>query len=169
MQPPTMLTDRILAYLGIANVEILMDHWFKGKIDSDKLKHLALLVDNCGAENDQVAIGIQRYFASGCVRYALAGMRNYEMLDKEVQVYLSGSIFKSATSFLRDEITLLIHQENPYAVIIDSKYEPVVGGVILALEEALGGSLPENMLQNIYTSAEKHGLTRLNNRSALRI
>jgi N-acetylglucosamine kinase-like BadF-type ATPase len=169
MQPPTILTDRILAYFGIANVEILMEHWFKGKIDSDKLKHLALLVDSCVAENDQVAIGVQRYFASGCVRYALAGMRNYGMLDKEVQVYLSGSIFKSAASFLRDEITLLIHQENPYAVVIDSKYEPVVGGVILALEDVLGGSLPEKTLQNIYTSAEIHGLTRLANRSALQI
>jgi N-acetylglucosamine kinase-like BadF-type ATPase len=169
MQPPTMLTDRILAYFGLSNVEILMDHWFKGKINSDKLKHLALLVDTCVAENDQVAIEVQRYFASGCARYALAGMYNYGMLNEVVQVYLSGSIFKSAASFLRDEITLLIRQGNPHAVIIDSKYEPVVGGVILALEEALGGSLPEEILQNIYTSAESHGLTRLDNRSALRI
>jgi N-acetylglucosamine kinase-like BadF-type ATPase len=169
MQPPTMLTDQVLAYFGIASVEMLMDHWFKGKISSDKLKHLALLVDACAAENDQVAIGIQQYFASGCARYTLAGMRNYGMLNEAVQVYLSGSIFKSAASFLRDEITLLIHQKNPYAVIIDSKYEPVVGGVILALEEVLGGSLPEEILQNIYISAEIHGLTRLNNRSALRV
>jgi N-acetylglucosamine kinase-like BadF-type ATPase len=169
MQPSTLLTNQILAYFGIVNVETLMDHWFKGKISSDKLKHLALLVDTCAAESDQVAIGTQRYFASGCTRYALAGMRNYGMLNEPVHVYLSGSIFKSAASVLRDEITLLIHQENPHAVIIDSKYEPVVGGVILALEKALGGSLPEETLQNIYTSAEAHGLTRLNNRSALRV
>jgi N-acetylglucosamine kinase-like BadF-type ATPase len=169
MQPPTMLTDQVLAYFGIAGVEMLMDHWFKGKISSDKLKHLALLVDTCAAENDQVAIGIQQYFASGCARYTLAGMRNYGMLNESVQVYLSGSIFKSAASFLRDEITLLIHQKNPYAVIIDSKYEPVVGGVILALEEVLGGSLSEEILQNIYISAEIHGLTRLNNGSASRV
>jgi N-acetylglucosamine kinase-like BadF-type ATPase len=161
MQPPTILTERVLNHFDMADVEVLMDHWFKGKISNDKLKHLALVVDSCAAENDQVAIGIQRYFASGCARYALAGMRNYEMLTKTVQVYLSGSIFKSAASFLRDEIELLIHQENPHAVIIDSQYEPVVGGVIFALEEALGGDIPESILQNVYASAESHGLTRL--------
>ncbi|GHV12496.1 N-acetylglucosamine kinase [Spirochaetia bacterium] len=168
MQPATMLTKRVLDFFELGDVETLMDRWFKNQIDKNRLRYLAPAADECAALGDPVAADIHRHFAGGCARYALAGMRNYRMLDSDVKVYLSGGIFKSAAPILREEITTLIRQENPRAQIIDSKYEPVVGALVMGLEKTLDSRpLSQAILQNIYASAEKHGLTRLHDRTRL--
>ena len=68
------------------------------------------------------------------------------MLDKPAAVYTSGSIFKSATDVLLEALKRKLQAANPQVRVADSVYEPIVGGVILALEKALGGKVSDKIL-----------------------
>ena len=95
-------------------------------------------------------------------------MKRNGMLDKPAAVYTSGSIFKSATDVLLEALKRKLQAANPQVRVADSVYEPIVGGVILALEKALGGKVSDKILQNVYASARTNGLLR-NEKSIERI
>lgn len=159
----TMLTPKLLDFYGMPDVLTLREKWVKEEIDRGRIKDFAVEVGRCAAAGDQVCIGLLEEFASAWARYAVAGMKNHGMLDKPVAAYTSGSIFKSATDVMLEALKKSLQAANPQIHVADSLYEPIVGGVILALERALGKAVSGSILQNVYASARTAGLLRNEN------
>lgn len=159
IRPHTLLTKRILEYFGEQTVDGLLEKLYT-KNGKENLKFLVPIVMDCVAIGDQTAKSILEYFSNGCSRYALAGLRKYDMLDKPITVYLSGGIFKNSESLLNSTIASVLQKENPKAKIVNAEFEPVVGGVMLALEKVYGGEIPGRVVRQVRESAYTVGLSR---------
>lgn len=159
MRPQTQLTERVLRYFREPTVDSLLEQMYMR--DGKKcLKYLVPTVIECASEGDEMAIDILTYFADGCSRYAVAGLRRYDMLDRAITIYFSGSIFKNVESLLNTTIAATLQSENPQAKIVNAEFEPVVGGVMVALEKAYSGKIPSEVVQRVRGSARAIGLTR---------
>lgn len=156
----TMLTRKLLDFYGMPDVLTLREKWVKEEIDREKIKDFAIEACKCAAAGDQVSIGLLEEFASAWARYAVAGMKQKGMLECPAAVYTSGSIFKSATDVMLNVLTERLQEANPQVHVTDSRYEPIVGGVVLALEKALKEPLQDQVLQNVHASAQRLGLLR---------
>lgn len=155
----TQITKLVLEYFGEQTVNGLLEQLYT-KNGKENLKYLVPIVMDCAAKGDQTAISIVEYFADGCSRYALAGLRKFDMSDKQITVYLSGGIFKNTESLLNRMITAALQRENPKANIVNAEFEPVVGGVLLALEKVYGGEIPDKVVRQVRESAYTVGLSR---------
>lgn len=159
IRPETKLTLRVLEYFGEQTVDSMLEQIYT-KNGRENLRYLVPVVMECAAQGDKAALEILRFFAEGCSRYALAGLRRYDMMERPVTVYLSGGIFKNLDSPLNKMLTELLRKESPLTEIIDAEFEPVVGGVMIALEKAYGGEIPSSVAKQVQSSARAVGLTR---------
>lgn len=159
MRPGTKLTASVLEYFEEQTVDGLLEYVYTG--DGKKnLKYLVPVVQKCAADGDETAVSILKYFAEGCTRYALAGLRKYNMMSSPVTVYLSGGVFKNTQSLLNSMIMDALQKEDPQLKVVNAKLEPVVGGVMTALEKAYGGEVPSEVVKRIQESAYTVGLSR---------
>lgn len=159
MRPETKLTSKALEYFGEQTVDGMLEQIYT-RDGKENLRYLVPIVIECAAQGDKAAMEILEFFADGCSRYALAGLKKYGMLGKQVTVYLSGGIFKNLKSPLNKMLAELLQKEEPLAEIVDAEFEPVVGGVMIALEKAYGGALPSKVAKQVQISARSVGLTR---------
>ena len=82
------------------------------------------------------------------------------MTRLDVEVVLSGSIFKGTGELLEEVMIANIHRSVPKARLVSARYEPVVGAVLLGLEE-LEVELDTKVGHNVETSSRKLGLIRI--------
>ena len=132
------------------------------KIPHDGVKHLAIVLDECVALGDPVSIGIQEQFGARLALYPVTGLQRFGLQEKETEVVLSGSIFKSRTPTLRNAVEAGIRKHVPYVRIVEARYEPVVGGVLTALDSLVKGFATDPaILRNIEASAKRLNLIRV--------
>ncbi len=98
-------------------------------------------------------------FAKGYAEAAAVWLRRFNMTGLELDVVLSGSIFKARTPRLVETIAAGIHAVAPQAKLVNARYEPVVGAVLLGLEE-MGIEVTNEIRANIEASASRLGLIR---------
>jgi N-acetylglucosamine kinase-like BadF-type ATPase len=158
MKQPTRLTERILDYYKVSNASILLEKHIRKELQGH-VKHLVPLVDECVMEGDACAIEIMTEFASMCAKYVIAGFKRFDMLSIESDLVLSGGIFKCKNDILYHVIKQNIHQEAPRVTVVDAKYEPVIGGVILGIEK-LYSKIGNEIQENIDETAKRFGLIR---------
>ncbi|MBN2046929.1 MAG: hypothetical protein JW750_03710 [Anaerolineaceae bacterium] len=128
---PTLLTELILAQTGFDSVTALCEWYFRKQ---PALLGLAPLLFKAASLNDPTANMILDTFASGYAEEAVGALRHFDMLSLNVAVVLSGSIFKAQGGNLPRRILNLICKDAPGAHLIQARYEPVVGAVLLGLE-----------------------------------
>ena len=162
MREVTGLTEAVLRHYDQLSVLSLLE-WINvggGRFIPDVYRNLVPVVDREAAAGDPVAIGILKDFADICARYAAGGMRMYNMLDIACQIYLSGSVFKSCSGILNDTLRKRVSEINPKADVLDAVFEPVIGGVIIALQDSDKISLPDEVWHRVRECAKEFGLTR---------
>jgi N-acetylglucosamine kinase-like BadF-type ATPase len=158
-EPPTRLTERVLAAFQLDSVEALMRADVEGRLPSRQVLDLALvLFDECEA-GDPAAVRIVRSFAEATAEAAVAALRHFDMTGLEMDVVLSGSIYKTKSPLLIDTLSAAIRAEAPRARLVNARYEPVVGAVLLGLEK-LGVELDAAVLERVDRSACRLGLIR---------
>jgi N-acetylglucosamine kinase-like BadF-type ATPase len=158
-EPSTSLTSRVLARYQLDTVEQLLRANVENRLPGE-CKDLAPILFEEADQGDVVARRIVQYFGEGNAEMAVAGLRRLGMLDLEVEVVLSGNIFKAKGPLLIDTITNAIRRDAPRARIVNARYEPVVGGVLLGLEKA-GVDINTRVKENVGISARKLGLIRV--------
>ena len=158
--PQTSLRKRVLDLFYLPDVDALMRGIEGGKIPSGRVHDLAPLVFEEVGKGDQAAINIVTYFGVGCAELLVNGIRRLEMTDLEVEIVLSGGIFKADSPLLREILARDVKVEVPNARFIEARYEPVVGAALLALEKR-GIALDSTIKSNIETSAQKLSLLRV--------
>lgn len=158
MQPPTLLTEKILSYYNVDTVPMLLQKHVRKELRGH-VKNLVPIVDACAMEGDACAAEIMTEFAAMCAKYVIAGFKRFDMLNIKSDVVLSGGVFKCKNDILYHVIEQYISQETTGVTVVDAKYEPVIGGVIAGLKE-WHGSIMKEFQENIDESAKRFGLIR---------
>jgi N-acetylglucosamine kinase-like BadF-type ATPase len=158
--PQTKLTEMILDHFSVQSVEALLRADVENRLTEERLLSLAIVLFEAGFQGDETANRILREFGVGCAELVNAGLRRFDMTGLEVEVVLSGSIFKGKGSLLKETISAGIHSCAPRARLVNARYEPVVGAAMLGLESA-GISIDAPVAENIDQTARNLGLIRM--------
>jgi len=157
--PPTLLTQKVLTFYNMPTVLDLLIAQTKRDIDFGEFRDMPRVICECAALGDQVAIGILEDMGAGFADAVVAQARRFGMADAAFDLVLSGSVFKGRGAHLNRAIRREVQAACPRASVIDARYEPVVGGVIMALE-LLYGEIPPKVLDELGRSAAELGLVR---------
>jgi len=158
--PATSLRPRLLAVMGFNTVDDLVRKVLEGwQAHFMDFKDLAPIVFEEAYAGDPVASGIIHDFGKGSAELVTAALRRFEMTDVEIEVVLSGSIFKGVGSLLTDTLKVEIHRVAPKARLVNARYEPVVGAVLLGFD-LLGIQIEGGVKANIALTAKQLGLER---------
>lgn len=160
LYPDTKLREMILEYFRIESIDALLYKKVTGEITSKDYLKLPLLVEEAAAANDAVALKLLADFGRDISMFAIQGLKRYEMINMDVDVVLSGSIFKCKVPVLKEAVSLEIHKNTLKANIVDAEYEPVVGAALLGLE-TLNKGFKTNVYNNLKRYADKFQLKRL--------
>lgn len=157
--PSTALTELILDYFSISNVDKLLFKFVNGKLPA-KTKDLVPLLFQAADIEDAVALDIIKEFGCNIARYTVAGLRRFDMLQTDIDIVISGGIFKARNPVLKETLNYEIHKDAEKARIINALYEPVAGAVLIALDDLYGSSLPDDITGNVLSSSRRLNLIR---------
>jgi N-acetylglucosamine kinase-like BadF-type ATPase len=121
---------------------------------------LSPLLFEAAEESDRVALEIISQFGLSISRYPVAAIQKHRAQYAELDIVLSGGLFKAKGNLLTETVGAEIHRVAPNARIIEAPYEPVVGALLLVLDAKYHGAIPRTVLQNCRTTAEKLSLLR---------
>jgi len=158
--PQTSLRQRVLAFFGLPDVDSLMRNLVEGSISRERIPEIAPLVFEAAEGQDQAAQEIVIRFGRGCAELLTNGLDNLDMTMLEVEIVLSGGIFKAKSDLLRGTLIHEVRRQVPLARFVDARYEPVVGATLLALEKS-GVSLDSALKSNLEVSARGLNLIRI--------
>lgn len=131
--PPTLLTAGLLNHFGLTTVDDLMMRYVGGELGPTSTL-VPVLVEAVRA-GDAAAGRIVSEFGERLARYVTAGLRRFDMVHLEQDVVLSGGVFKADLPGLRESLARALAKDVPGARLREARYEPVVGALLLALEE----------------------------------
>lgn len=155
----TTLTARVLALFGLDLVDGLLRADVEDRLEWEGIARISPLVSQAAQGGDAVAAAILRAFGKGLAELVVAGLRRFDMADMEVEVVLSGSVFKGS-SLIQEAMLADIHDVVPKACLINARYEPVVGAALLAME-GLGVNASHEVVRNVEQSSVRLNLIRV--------
>lgn len=156
---PTSLTGLALQLFAVKSVDELLRADVEERLAEDKIHALVPLIFEAGCAGDAVANRILTEFGLGCAELVTSALQRLEMTQLELEVVLSGSVFKGKGGLLQKVIGEAIQAVAPRAALVDARYEPVVGALLLGLEH-LGLDISGRIKANIDASARKLNLIR---------
>ncbi len=156
--PPTLLTRMALDHFGLTKVDELLLAYQRGQLGKP-LKDVAFLLFEAADHSDTAALDVIWDFGTSLSRYVIAGAQQYGLMDKPIDVVLSGGIFKARNLLLQDIISACVHRRVVKASILNAEFEPVVGAMILGLEKSCDGNF-DRLRANCRRSSEGIGLLR---------
>lgn len=159
--PPTKLTDLVLQKLGFQNVDDLLMADTEQKINRKERISIVPLLFDAAFDGDMAANTIITDMAKGFAGLVQGGVRRFGMESTSFEVVISGGIFKAKGNLLIDTFTSEVKKVAPRAKIVNAVYEPIIGAVLLAIEQ-ISSKIDNITLQNIDKSCEKFGLYRNN-------
>lgn len=145
---PTALTPHALQRLQVPTVEALMRARVAQRIDHGRQLSLCPLVFELAAAGDSVSQEILRQQGRALAEYVTTLVRRYGLQSVDIELVLSGSVFKGVCPLLVDTLTSAVHREAPQVRIVRARHEPAVGSLLLAYD-ALGVPVTEKMHQQL--------------------
>lgn len=163
--PETKLRDAILKKLNEPTVDDLLRRRSEGRLTVKDYLSLPVTLEQVALTGDPVALSIWTEYGKILAKYVSARMQKMQMKNESIQVVLSGSIFKCQVKEFYEAVKEGILSYAPNAVIISAVYEPIVGAVLMGLEQ-LHGCLPQSVDDNLRQSAESYNIRRFEKYSA---
>lgn len=131
--PQTRLTDAFVTLTGAADATDLMEGLSQGRYELSA--DAAQVVFRLAAEGDRVAEDLIRWAGRELGSLAVGVIRQLGIESLEFEVVLIGSMFKGSP-LLTEEMAAAVHKVAPKACLVRLATPPVVGGVLLATQEA---------------------------------
>lgn len=156
----TTLTERLLGYFRVDTVDELLFMQVKDKIRGRDYLYLPIILEEEARAGDKIALDIWIHFGKVIVNYLTVRMEKMGILEENVDIVLSGSIFKCKIEQFQNVVQKELRNKVPNANIISAKYEPVMGAVFMALEEMFG-SLPEEVYNKADVTSKEFPLRRM--------
>ena len=138
--PSTALTQAFLQKTGAKNLDELVEGMYIQKYPIDS--SLVLLVFQVAAQNDPEALKVLRWAGDELGQMACGVIRQLGLEDEAVEVVLIGSVY-DGHPLMTDSMHKTILSTAPMAQLVRLKAPPVVGGVLLGMEQVLGQSAYE--------------------------
>ncbi len=157
----TTLTSRVLANFNKESIDELLIDYVNKKIDMKEINDLVHLAIDCAEKGDMISNEILKSFGENSARFVIAGLKRFDMLQEEVEVVISGSIFKCRLPIIKTAFEEKVRRDASQVIILDSRYEPIVGAIIMALEEFGEGGYSREVENNLNSSVVKCDLLRL--------
>ena len=151
---PTMLTERVLSILDYPTPEAMLRAMVADQFNWRKVHIVCPLVFEIAFAGDEVARSIVIKLGQELALYATAAIHRFGMEALEFDVVLSGGVFKGKGPLLVDTITQAVHAVAPCAHIVRPRFEPAIGGVLLALD-----ALDVTVDDTIYTNLQRTQLS----------
>jgi N-acetylglucosamine kinase-like BadF-type ATPase len=158
--PPTILTEIALRFFELDYIDKLLLTYQRQQL-LKPVQDLSPFLFDAAGQYDQVAQEIISQFGISISRYPTAAIQKHGAQNAEMDIVLSGGLFKAKGTSLIENIAIEIHRVAPNAKIIEAAYEPVVGALLLVLDSKYRGEIPTAVIQNCHASAEKLDLLRI--------
>jgi N-acetylglucosamine kinase-like BadF-type ATPase len=131
--PATLLTNIFVEHFQAGTAVALLEGIARGRYSYNAT--LAPLVFQAVNAGDGVAISLIDWISRELGGLALGVARQLDFIDKTFEVVLAGSFYKG-TPRIAETMTQTIHEVAPGAVLVRVSAPPVVGAVMLAMEQA---------------------------------
>jgi len=152
--PPTKLTQIALSLFGLGEVDKLLLAYQHQQL-SKPIHELSPLLFQAASQSDPMALNIIREFGLSISRYPIAAIQKHGVQNADLDIVLSGGLFKAKGTSLVENIASEIHRVAPNVKIVEAAFEPVVGAMLLVLDSKYHGEIPIAVMQNCRASAEK--------------
>jgi len=139
IDPPTTLTHRVLTHFAASSVEAVLHaqtHRNAGLNIGLQTGRLARALLDEAALGDPTALKIVGEHASSLGDYALAAARRVG-LEHTFPLVTAGGVMRHHSKLLQHHLLERVRRDFPDVSLVESRFEPVVGAVLLALD-ALG-------------------------------
>jgi len=131
LEPPTVLSDSLVAFSGMPDVESLLQAISR---ENYELKGAAPLIFEAATLGDKTARAILKRAGKEMAQSTNLIIRKLRMEDDIFDLVLAGSLFKATEPLLIDTLTNNILMVAPSAIPTKLQSPPAVGGVLLAME-----------------------------------
>lgn len=131
--PPTRLSQVFMELTGAPSLDELLEGIALGRYDYGP--DLARVIFQVAEQGDQVALGVIRWAALGLADMVCGVIRQLSFEQEAFDVVLSGSVFKGGP-LLVGPMKEAIWETAPGARFVPLTTPPVVGGVLLGMEQA---------------------------------
>ena len=137
IDPPTLLTERILAIFGARSVEEIL-HQLTGRDlpRSEKRPQLVRPLFDAADAGDAAARQIVISHGKALGDYAIAAARRVGLLEIPFTLVLTGGVLRHSSPLLRDSLVARVRDVCPGVRAIQSRFEPAAGAVLLGLDLA---------------------------------
>jgi N-acetylglucosamine kinase-like BadF-type ATPase len=133
--PATALTGLVLRQFGEPHYEALIESLYTEHIPRRSTRVVAPLVFQAALDGDQVAQAIIVRAGSEIGHTAGTLLTRLGLQCEPCEVVTGGSVFKGVGPLLLDAATLALHRLAPRAAFTRALIEPVVGALLLAIEQ----------------------------------
>lgn len=130
--PQTRLTEKFLNYLGVHDVLDMIEGLSRGRLTLSAAS--VMLVFETAAEGDPVACDVIRWMGRELASLAIGVIRQLRFEPLEFDVVLTGSLYKGSP-LITESMREAIHAVAPGANLVPLQAPPVVGAVLLAMEQ----------------------------------
>lgn len=112
---------------------------YEGRLSPRRLEELTPIVFDAAAAGDAVARGLVDRLADELATMAVAVARRVRIARREVEVVLTGGVFRATDTAFYDRIDARLGAEMPLARTARLRVRPVLGSALLGLDALLGG------------------------------
>jgi N-acetylglucosamine kinase-like BadF-type ATPase len=130
--PKTRLSDEFMKVAGVKTLDDLLEGLSQGRFWFDA--ELAPMIFKVAEEGDEVARGTITWAAEELASMVNGIIRQLKFEELECDVVMIGSMFKGGV-LLIEPFTAAVRKVAPNAQFVRLRVPPVVGGVILAMEQ----------------------------------
>lgn len=135
--PATALTARVLHFFGERMIEqVLHRVTARGPNEAHVVRHLTPILLDTAHEEDPVASTIVREHGAGLGALALVAARKVGIADTPFPLVLSGGVLRHPSRLLAEALIGRVRAEAPDIHPILSRFEPVVGALLMAMHVA---------------------------------
>jgi N-acetylglucosamine kinase-like BadF-type ATPase len=137
IDPPTALTARVLQFFGQPGVEDDL-HLFTARLGRrpSNVGGLARVVMDEAERGDATAHRIVEEHGSALGDYALAAARRVGIERRPFTLVLAGGVLRHPAPLLGAALVARVRTASPEVRVVNSRFEPAVGALLLALEAA---------------------------------
>ncbi len=150
--PATAITDLVLEHTGHASVEHLLHALTARQRDRTRdavsIGGLARVLLDAAAAGDETSIRIVHAHGVSLGEYALAAARRVGIEREPFQLVLAGGVLRHPTRELIDAIVSHVREGAADVRPVNSRFEPAVGAVFLALEAA-GVAIDDDLISRL--------------------
>ncbi len=131
---PSRLIEDFKQYLGLANIEDLIEIIYSQKWDVKKIAALAPIVDNAAASGDELANQIIDNSVQELVIATSTVIKSIFYPDSNLEIVTTGSLWQTQCK-MHQRFIISLHKSFPLVNVIMPRNEPAYGAALLAWQK----------------------------------